>query len=56
MRFPCGDPAALARTIAAVAGRSPEWRHEVLEMLQERIRTAHSVDHWADAVLAAAAR
>ena len=46
LRF--ADPDGLARAIAAAASLTPERRRE----LRERVEREHSVDHWADAVLA----
>jgi len=54
LRFQDGDAAALALRLAAVAGLGAEQRRVLGEGLRGRVEAAHSVEHWADAVLAAA--
>lgn len=56
LRFPSDDAEALARRLVELSCLPPERRSELGRELRERVRAEHSVDHWADAVLAAAAR
>lgn len=52
LRFIDGDPAGLASAIRAAVALSADERRG----LRARVEAEHSVEHWADAVLAAAAR
>jgi glycosyltransferase involved in cell wall biosynthesis len=52
LRFIDGDPAGLASAIRAAAALPPEERRR----LRARVEAEHSVDHWADAVVAAMRR
>jgi glycosyltransferase involved in cell wall biosynthesis len=54
LRFPSDDAQALARRLVEFAGLPLEQRAELGRRLRARVRTEHSVGHWADAVLAAA--
>jgi glycosyltransferase involved in cell wall biosynthesis len=49
LRFTDGDPAGLASAVRAAVALSAEERLR----LRARVEAEHSVDHWADAVLAA---
>ena len=55
LRVPPRDAAALADALVAVGGASQTTRVEVGDELRRRVVRGHSLDHWADAVLAAAA-
>ncbi len=50
---PPGDAAALASSIDAVAGAGTDVRAEVGAELRRRVVRDHSLEHWADAVIAA---
>jgi len=52
LRFVDGDPAGLASAVRAAAGLSTAER----QILRARVEAEHSVDHWADSVLAAVRR
>lgn len=53
LRFPDGDAGALAARVAALSrGQLPALGRE----LRQRVEAGHSVEHWADAVLAVARR
>ena len=54
LRFRDGDAAELALRLAALAALPPERRRVLGEGLRGQVEAAHSVEHWADAVLAAA--
>lgn len=56
LRFPPGDAPALAERVAALAELSAEGRRRLGRELRGRVEAEHSVGHWADAVLTAAAR
>jgi glycosyltransferase involved in cell wall biosynthesis len=53
LRFAREDPEDLARRLVALKARD---RNELGRTLRERVERRHSVEHWADEVLAAAAR
>jgi len=55
LRFPPGDHAALTDRIAALAAADAETLARVGAVGRERIVAGHSLDHWADEVLALAA-
>lgn len=55
LRFPGGDYAALAERIAAVAAADDLTLRTTAALGRERIVAHHSVEHWADEVLALAA-
>jgi glycosyltransferase involved in cell wall biosynthesis len=55
LRFPPGDAAVLAERLAVLATLPAERRRDLGRALRQRVGSEHSVDHWADAVLAAAA-
>jgi glycosyltransferase involved in cell wall biosynthesis len=48
---PPRDPAALARSLAAVVGASANERAEIGAELRRRVVRDHSLAHWADAVI-----
>ena len=52
--FPAGDAPALAGVLEALAAASPERRRAAGAELRRRVLAVHSVDSWADAVIAAA--
>lgn len=54
LRFPSDDDAALAQRLVAFAALPRERREQLGRELRERVRAEHSVDHWAEQVLAAA--
>jgi glycosyltransferase involved in cell wall biosynthesis len=54
LAFERGRPATFADRIVALAALSDEERHAIGETLRERVRTQHSVETWADAILRAA--
>lgn len=54
LRFPQDDAAALAGRLAALAALPAEERAALGRALRERALAAHTVDTWADGVLAAA--
>ena len=54
-RFARDDPAELAARVRAFAGVPREERAEIGRVLHERVAQDHSVDSWAEGVLAAAA-
>jgi glycosyltransferase involved in cell wall biosynthesis len=56
LRFPSDDAEALADRIAGLARMPREARAELGRELRARVEADHSVEHWADAVLAAVAR
>jgi glycosyltransferase involved in cell wall biosynthesis len=56
LRFPSDDAEALARRVVALFRTSPAYRFELGRELREKVRVEHSVDHWADAILAVAGR
>ena len=51
LAFERGRPATFADRIEALAALSDDERHAIGETLRERVRTQHSVDTWADAIL-----
>jgi glycosyltransferase involved in cell wall biosynthesis len=53
LRFSREEPASLAERITAFAELEPERRAELGQRLRERVAREHSVEHWADGVLAA---
>jgi glycosyltransferase involved in cell wall biosynthesis len=53
--FPPRDPEQLAERLLAVAAAGPEKRAEVGLELRRRVVAGHSVERWADAVVAAVA-
>lgn len=55
LRFPPGDAAALAARLEALAALDTDSRRALGHELRARVEEGHSVRHWADAVLAAAA-
>ena len=52
LRFPAGDAEALAQSLVALAEAGRELRREVGAELRRRVVAGHSVDSWADAVVA----
>jgi glycosyltransferase involved in cell wall biosynthesis len=54
LRFPLDDDRALAERIAALVAAGPEARASLGTTLRERVLARHSVDSWADAVVALA--
>jgi glycosyltransferase involved in cell wall biosynthesis len=56
LRFPQDDAAALARHFGELAALSREERTAIGRELRERVLAAHTVDTWAEGVLAAARR
>jgi glycosyltransferase involved in cell wall biosynthesis len=54
LRFERDRPASLADRLAAFAARPPEDRAAVGRTLRARVAREHSVEHWADSVIAAA--
>jgi glycosyltransferase involved in cell wall biosynthesis len=55
LRFPPGDAAALAERLRTLAALDEDARRALGHELRARAEEGHSVGHWADAVLAAAA-
>jgi D-inositol-3-phosphate glycosyltransferase len=55
LRFPAGDATALADIIERLAEAGPAIRVEIGAELRRRVVADHSVESWADAVLAAVA-
>jgi glycosyltransferase involved in cell wall biosynthesis len=55
LRFPVDDHAALAARLRELADRDAHERAELGQELRRRVEQGHSVDRWADQVLAAAA-
>jgi glycosyltransferase involved in cell wall biosynthesis len=55
LRFPRGDAAELARRLASVGRLEPAVRADLGRELRERVLARHSVDSWADGILAVAA-
>jgi glycosyltransferase involved in cell wall biosynthesis len=53
LRFEREQPASLAERIAGFAALEREQRVELGQRLRERVAREHSVEHWADGVLAA---
>lgn len=53
LRFAQDDPESLAGRLRALAAAGPDARRLLGLELRERVRRDHSIDHWADAVLAA---
>jgi glycosyltransferase involved in cell wall biosynthesis len=51
LAFERGKPETFADRIEALAALSGEQRHAIGETLRERVRTHHSVETWADAIL-----
>ena len=51
LAFERGRPATFADRIEALAALSDEARHAIGETLRELVRTGHSVETWADAIL-----
>jgi glycosyltransferase involved in cell wall biosynthesis len=56
LRFKSADPADLARVIGAFARAEPARREETGRELRRRVETGHSVDSWADGVVATVQR
>jgi glycosyltransferase involved in cell wall biosynthesis len=56
LAFERGRPATFADRIEALAALSDEQRQAIGETLRERVRTSHSVETWADAILRLAER
>jgi glycosyltransferase involved in cell wall biosynthesis len=56
LRFPPRDAPRLAELVEALAAADPDVRAEVGAALRQRVVEQHSVDAWADAVVAAVAR
>jgi glycosyltransferase involved in cell wall biosynthesis len=54
LRFERDRPASLADRLAAFASRPPDERAAVGRALRARVAREHSVEHWADSVIAAA--
>ncbi|MGZ4386039.1 MAG: glycosyltransferase family 4 protein [Gaiellaceae bacterium] len=54
LRFDRDSPDSLVRRLETLATLSPEQRTELGRALRTRVAEAHSVGHWADAVLAVA--
>jgi glycosyltransferase involved in cell wall biosynthesis len=55
VRVPPRDPQALARALVGVAAASPAARAETGAELRRRVVAGHSLDSWADAVIATVA-
>jgi glycosyltransferase involved in cell wall biosynthesis len=51
LSFVRGRPESLADRLQALAALTDEARHEIGRTLRERVRTQHSVETWADAIL-----
>ena len=51
LAFERGRPETFADRVEALAALSDEQRHAIGETLRERVRTQHSVETWADAIL-----
>ena len=56
LMFDRDDPADLARRLAGLAALAPDGRMAVGRTLRARVAERHSVGHWADGILEAAAR
>jgi len=56
LMFARGDPSDLADRIGELAALAPAERASLGRALHDRVAAGHSVDHWADGVLAVAAR
>jgi hypothetical protein len=56
LRFRSADAADLARVIAAFARAEPAARDEAGRELRRRVEAGHSVDSWADGVVATVRR
>jgi glycosyltransferase involved in cell wall biosynthesis len=56
LMFPRDDPDVLAERIGDLASLDADTRARVGRTLRERVAAGHSVEHWADAVLAVAGR
>ena len=54
LRFVQDDPASLAERIRGLVDAGPEGRASAAGELRRRVARDHSVDHWADAIVAAA--
>jgi hypothetical protein len=54
LRFGRDDPASLADRLAWFAARSSDERSALGRSLHERVARSHSVEHWADQVIAVA--
>jgi len=54
LRFERDDPASLAERLTWLAARTTDERAALGRSLHERVVRSHSVDHWADQVVAAA--
>jgi glycosyltransferase involved in cell wall biosynthesis len=54
LRFERDDPASLAERLAWLAARTTDERGALGRSLHERVVRSHSVEHWADQVVAAA--
>jgi glycosyltransferase involved in cell wall biosynthesis len=54
LRFARDDPASLAERLAWFAARTTEERNALGRSLHERVVRSHSVEHWADQVVAVA--
>jgi len=52
LAFERGRPESFAERVAALAALSDEERHAIGTELRERVRRGHSVETWADAILA----
>jgi hypothetical protein len=53
--FDRGSPASLAKRLRGFMGLGAAERAEIGRTLRERVERSHSVDNWADGILAAAA-
>jgi glycosyltransferase involved in cell wall biosynthesis len=56
LAFVRGEPETFADRIVALAALTDAERHAIGETLRERVRTQHSVETWADAILRLAER
>jgi glycosyltransferase involved in cell wall biosynthesis len=54
LMFAQGDGEALTQRLLALAEAPAETRHSVGVALRDRVRSEHSLEHWADAVVARA--
>ena len=52
LRFPAGDAEALAQRLLEIGAAGPQVRHELGAELRRRVAAGHSIDSWADAVVA----
>ena len=52
LRFPAGDAEALAQRLLEIGAAGPRVRHELGAELRRRVAAGHSIDSWADAVVA----